>query len=70
MQLEFATHPLQRIVMDILGPLPLTACGNKYILVVGDYFTKWKEAYPIKNIEATIVAQVSSTVYMPLGVPE
>ena len=24
--------------MDILGPLPLTDRGNKYVLVVGDYY--------------------------------
>ena len=40
MQLELAICPLQRIAIDILGPLPLTERGNKYVLVVGDYFTK------------------------------
>ena len=25
----------------IIGPLPVTPRGNRYILVVGDYFTKW-----------------------------
>ena len=40
MQLELAGHPMEWIAMDILGPLPLTECGNKYILVIGDYFTK------------------------------
>ena len=58
MQLELASRPLERIAMDILGPLPLTENGNKYILVVGDYFTKWKEAYPMKNMEATTVARL------------
>lgn len=28
-----------------------------YILVVGDYFTRWMEAYPIPNQEATTVAK-------------
>ena len=32
MQLESASRPLERIAMDILGPLPLTENGNKDIL--------------------------------------
>ena len=31
--------PLQMVACDILGPLPTTATGNKYVLVIGDYFT-------------------------------
>ena len=46
------------IALDILGPLPLSNKGNKYILVVSDYFTKWPEAYSLPNQEATIVAEV------------
>ena len=41
MQQVLAGGPFQRVAMDILGPLPLTERGNKYILVLGDYFTKW-----------------------------
>ena len=58
MQLEVASRPMERITMGILGPLPLTENSNKYILVIGDYFTKWKEAYPMKNMEATTVARI------------
>lgn len=36
---------MQIIAVDILGPLPQTNSGNKYILVAGDYFSKWVEAY-------------------------
>ena len=45
MQLESATCPMEHVAMDILGPLPLMECGDKYILVIGDYFTKWKQEY-------------------------
>ena len=57
--------------MDILGPLPLTENGNKYILVIGDYFTKWKEAYPMKNMEATTVARILVHEFIcRFGIPE
>ncbi|KAG8199259.1 hypothetical protein JTE90_003684 [Oedothorax gibbosus] len=49
--------PFERIAIDVLGPLPQTTNGNKYILVVMDYFTKWPEAYVIPNQEATTVAE-------------
>ena len=50
--------PLERIAVDILGPLPETNDGNKYILVIADYFTKWTEAYPMKTADAESVATI------------
>ena len=44
--------------MDILGPLPTTQRGNRYILVFSDYFTHWAEAYSVPNQEAATVAKV------------
>ena len=49
--------PLEKVAVDILGPLPVTEKGNKYIPVVTDYFTRWVEAYPVPNQEASTVAQ-------------
>ncbi|GFV91653.1 hypothetical protein TNCV_4762181 [Trichonephila clavipes] len=49
--------PFERIAFDILGPLPRTVSGNKYLLVVMDYFTKWPEVYPIPDQEAPTVAE-------------
>ena len=50
--------PLERIAVDVLGPLPVSEKGNKYLLIVGDYFTKWVEAYPLENRRADMVAEV------------
>jgi len=49
--------PFERIQMDILEPFPLTVSGNKYLLVVVDCFTKWVEAFPLKDIRAKMVAE-------------
>ena len=40
------------------GPsIPETDDGNKYVLVAVDYFTRWTEAYGIRNQEAATVAK-------------
>ncbi|GBM29862.1 Retrovirus-related Pol polyprotein from transposon 412 [Araneus ventricosus] len=43
--------------LDILGPFPVTTKGNRYVLVLMDYFTKWPEAIPIPDQEASTVAE-------------
>jgi len=47
---------MERIAIDIMGPLPVSQSGNRFIMVVGDYFTKWMEAYPLPNHRADTVA--------------
>ena len=51
-------EPLQRCALDIMGPLPVTDRGNKYVLVLADYFSKWTEAYPMLDMEAATVARI------------
>ena len=50
--------PLERVAIDVMGPLPETVRGNKYIVVIGDYFTKWMEAYATPNHRAETIAKV------------
>lgn len=58
MEVSKVDRPMERVAMDILGPFPETPHGSKYIPVVGDYFTRWMEGYPLKNMEASSVALV------------
>ena len=41
-----AGHPLQKVAIDIIGPLPRSSSGHEWSLVVSDYFTKFVQAYP------------------------
>jgi len=45
-------EPLDVDAIDILSGLPSNPENFKYILVVTDYFTKWSEAYALKDAEA------------------
>ena len=58
MEIVKSGFPMERIAIDILGELPITERGNRYILVVGDYFTKWTECYVMPNMEASTVASI------------
>ena len=44
------TRPLDRIAIYIKGGLPKSRNRNEYIIIVGDYFSKWKEAYMLFQI--------------------
>ena len=62
--------PMERVAVDITGPLPITPAGNRYILVAMDYFTKWPEVYAIPNQEATTVAKkLVDEFFTRFGVP-
>ena len=71
LQTELSSHPFQWVAMDILGPLPQPVRGSKYILVIGDYFTKWMESFAIPNMEAVTVAEAFVFQFVSqFGVPD
>jgi hypothetical protein len=40
-----------------MGPLPKSTSGNRFILVIVDYFTKWAEAVPIPTQDAETISK-------------
>ena len=51
-------HRWDRIAMEILDVCDPTPDGYRYIIVIADYFSKWTEAFPIKDKCADTVADV------------
>ena len=49
------SYPFHHIGLDFLGPHPLSN-GNRFILVIGDHFTKWYEAIPLPDQQASTTA--------------
>ena len=62
-------EPFQRIAMDIIGPLPRSRSGKRYVLVICDYATWYPEAIALKSIEAEAVAEELVTLFSRVGVP-
>lgn len=60
----------QQVGMDLVGPLSETPRGNKYIVTLTDYFTKWAEAAPLADKCAAGVARFIYSVMCRHGCPE
>ncbi len=43
-----------RVVFDVIGPLPITVNGNRFMLTMIYYFSKWVEAYALPNNKADL----------------
>ena len=68
--LPIIEEPFQRIAMDLVGPLPQSRSGNKYILVICDYATRYPEAIPLRSIDAEHIAEELVKVFSRVGVPK
>ena len=62
-------EPFARIAMDIEGPLVRSEKGNRFILVVCDYGTKYPEAIPLKTIDAETIANALIDIFSRTGIP-
>ena len=63
-------EPFRRIAVDIVGPLPQTKKGNKWILIMVDFATRYPEAIPLRKTAASTVAEALCQVFARLGIPE
>ena len=52
----YAGRPWQKVAVDLVGPMPTTPKGNKWILVLTDHFTRWQDALALPDATAPVVA--------------
>lgn len=63
--------PLDRVGIDIVGPLPRTNNGNEYIIVLCDYFSKWSEAWAVPDHTAlTVGDKIVTEFFCKFGCPK
>ena len=60
--------PFSRLAMDIVGPLPKSARGHRYILVILDYATRYPEAIPLRVASAKAVAHELFMMFSRVGI--
>ena len=61
--------PWQMVAVDILS-VPVSTNGNKCLLVVQDYFTKWADAIPLPNQKAVTITKALVNLFSTMGLPQ
>ena len=63
---------VQNVGMDVVGPIsPPSSKGYQFILTITDYFSKWAEAIPLREINTFVVIKfIKHHVVYCFGVPQ
>ncbi|XP_064383396.1 uncharacterized protein LOC135332020 [Halichondria panicea] len=56
-----------QVGIDLIGPLPITPNGSKYVVTLVDYFSKWAEAAPLPDKTAFGVAMFLYNLFCRFG---
>lgn len=65
-----ATRPWEIIATDLMGPLPRSKSGYKFVLVVVDLFSKFTLTFPLRSSTAQVVTKhLEQDVFLLFGVP-
>ncbi|XP_063603234.1 uncharacterized protein LOC134779162 [Penaeus indicus] len=68
--LPIISEPFSRVAIDIVGPFtPASERGNKYILTLIDYATRYPEAVALQNIDTITVAESLVEIFSRVGIP-
>ena len=64
-------EPFKRVAVDLIGPLhPPTEKGNRFILTLVDYATRYPEAIALPGIDTERVAEALVEMFSRIGVPQ
>ena len=65
-----ASWPFDAWGLDVVGPLTKSFAGHLYILAATDYFSKWAEVVPLKEVKKeNVVDFIHTNIIFRYGVP-
>ena len=67
---DIVTEPFKKIAIDIVGELPRTTTGYKYILTIVDYATRYPEAIPLRSTNSKTIADALIQYFSRVGIPD
>lgn len=69
LKMPLIDEPFRHVAVDIIGPIaPASEDGNRYILTMVDYATRYPEAIALKSIEAARVAEALVEMWSTMGI--
>ena len=60
----------RKLAFNIVGPLPRSNKGNRFILTVADFATRYPEAFPTPSQTAEVVADALIELFSRVGIPD
>ncbi|GIX90419.1 reverse transcriptase [Caerostris extrusa] len=57
-RVPLSNFPFEKVGIDAIGTFVTSIEGNKHLIIMTDYFTKYAEVYPVKNIQSSTVCKV------------
>lgn len=58
------------VFTDFMGPFPRSYYGNRYVLVVQDYFSKFCSVFQLRTATADVTTKnIEEEVFLMFGVP-
>ena len=59
-----------KVAINVVGALPRTKDGYRYLLTIIDFGTRFVEAVPLKKVDAESTCQALMGVFACFGVPQ
>lgn len=62
--------PFEQLGMDVIGPLERSKAGNRFMLLITEYATRYPEVFPLKTVKARTVAICLMQLFSRVGFPK
>ena len=68
--LQCESEPFSKVAFDLVGPLPRSTSGYKYVLTMMDLYSKFPAAIPLKKVDNLTVIEAMMEVFSCYGLPK